>query len=209
MDSENPIGADDQQGRLEAYLAGFVDGEGTFSVGITRRPDLPFGYQLVPEFRVSQNAERSTVLEILRQRLGCGRIVQNDRHRPSDRTYVLVIRSRRDLVGRVIPFFEANPILSAKRHDVETFSEIVRSMERGEHLSHGGFRRLVHLAFTLNGRGRYRKWSLEDVLGDREPSETARRTPRKRGEDTVRAAWRHAEPGGNDLVAVRNDVTVT
>ena len=33
MGSENPIGADNQQERLDAYLAGFVDGEGTFVTG--------------------------------------------------------------------------------------------------------------------------------------------------------------------------------
>ena len=63
MSSDNPTGEpDNQQGRLDAYLSGFVDGEGTFSVTVTRRRDLSFGYQLVPEFRVSQNAERANVL---------------------------------------------------------------------------------------------------------------------------------------------------
>ena len=38
MDSDNPIGADNQQERLDAYLAGFVDGEGTFHVAIQRNP---------------------------------------------------------------------------------------------------------------------------------------------------------------------------
>ena len=36
------------------------------------------------------------------------------------------------------------------------------------------------------------------VLG-REPSETARQTGPQGPEDTVRAAWRHAESGRNDL----------
>ena len=53
--------------------------KGTFSVGVTRRPDLENGFQLVPEFRVSQNAERASVLSVFKDTLGCGAIRQNDR----------------------------------------------------------------------------------------------------------------------------------
>ncbi len=104
MDSENPVGADNQQGRLESYLSGFADGEGTFSVGVTRRPDLENGFQLVPEFRVSQNAERASVLSVFKDTLGCGAIRQNDRQRRADRTLVFVVRRRSDLKDRVNTF---------------------------------------------------------------------------------------------------------
>jgi hypothetical protein len=170
MGSDNLTGdADNQQGRLEAYLSGFVDGEGCFSVGVTRRPDLRFGWQLVPEFRVSQNAERATVLETLRDVLGCGRIMENDRNRTSDRAYVLVVRRRRDLVERVIPFFERNPLLSTKRFEFETFRRVVLAMTAGEHLDEKGFEELVAAAFSMNGGGRYRRTLRGDVIGHENP----------------------------------------
>ena len=164
MDSDNPPGEpDNQQGRLEAYLSGFVDGEGTFSVGVQRRSDLPFGYQLVPEFRVSQNAERVVVLQALQRVLGCGRIVDNDRHRAADQTKVLVVRQRADLQHRVIPFFRRNPLLSDKQGSFESFAAIVAAMAAGEHLRWDGFVRLIRLAFTMNGAGRYRRITLEEI----------------------------------------------
>jgi hypothetical protein len=169
MDSDNPVGADDQQGRLESYLSGFADGEGSFSVGVTRRLDLENGFQLVPEFRVSQNGERSTVLELYREVLGCGSIRQNDRNRQSDRTLVFVVRRRRDLTERVIPFFMRNPLLSEKRENFEKFSDIVFEMEVGAHHTRSGFERLVRLAFEMNGGGRYRRWSLEEIVGNQNP----------------------------------------
>ena len=170
MESDKPHGEpDNQQGRLEAYLSGFVDGEGSFSVGVTRRPDLEFGFQLVPEFRVSQNSERARVLEILRQELGCGRIVYNDRRRPSDRSMVLVVRRRSELLERVIPFFDRNPLLSDKQRSYVAFRTIVKAMAAGRHLTRTGFNELVRLAFTMNGEGRYRKWRLLDVIGDQNP----------------------------------------
>ncbi len=168
--SENPTGdPDNQQGRLDSYLSGFADGEGTFSVGVTRRPDLRFGFQLVPEFRVSQNSERATVLEVFRERLGCGRIVTNDRNRISDRALVLVVRKRRDLLERVIPFFVRNPILSEKRWSFEIFATIVSAMAAGQHQTRPGFEELVQLAFSMNGEGRYRRWRIEDVIGTQNP----------------------------------------
>ena len=60
MCSENPTGADNQQERLDAYLAGFVDGEGTFHVAVCRNASTTLGWQLVPEFHVSQNRGAAT-----------------------------------------------------------------------------------------------------------------------------------------------------
>ena len=166
MSSDNPTSdPDNQQGRLEAYLSGFADGEGTFSVGVSRRPDLRHGFQLVPEFRVSQNSERAGVLEVFQETLECGRIVENDRHRVNDLTLVYVVRKRRDLMEHVIPFFRRNPLLSSKQTSFEAFASIVSAMEAGRHHTSVGFTQLVRLAYTMNGGGRYRRWSLTEVIG--------------------------------------------
>jgi LAGLIDADG endonuclease len=154
--SENAIGAVDQQERLEAYIAGFVDGEGCFHVAIQRNLSTRVGWQLVPEFRVSQDVIRLGVLELIRTTLGCGHLREN--HRSSnDHTYVLVVRRREDLIDRVLPFFERNPLLSAKQREFRTFATIVRAMASGEHQSEQGFGRLAEMAQGMNGGGRYRR----------------------------------------------------
>jgi hypothetical protein len=140
MDSDNASGdAVNQQERLDAYIAGFVDGEGSFHVAIQKNPWTRAGWQLVPEFHVSQNPERRQVLDLIMHRLGCGRIREN--HRGSaDISLVYVVRNRENLLTRVIPFFEVNPLVSSKQRDLEVFAEIVRAMARGSHLSVDGFR---------------------------------------------------------------------
>src|SRR4051812_9876993 len=111
MDSKNPSSADNQQERLDAYIAGFVDGEGSFHVAICRNNGTRAGWQLVPEFHVSQNAERREVLDLIVRRFDCGHIREN--HRASrDTTLVYVVRKREHLLTRVIPFFEAQPLPS-------------------------------------------------------------------------------------------------
>ena len=70
---------------------------------------------------------------------------------------MFVVRRRRDLLETVIPFFEAQPLLSSKQRDFVAFAAIVRAMARGEHFDPLGFRRLFERAIAMNGGGRYRR----------------------------------------------------
>jgi LAGLIDADG endonuclease len=173
--SENVSGADNQQERLDSYISGFVDGEGCFAVAVNRNPSCRSGYQLVPEFHVSQNGDRAQVLDMIRQRFdGCGYIKSNGR---KDRALVYVVRRRDDLRQHVIPFFERSPLLSSKQEDFEKFAAIVRAMTFGHHRTSSGFARLLDEALSMNGGGRFRSVRWKEVISsDSESSETIRRT---------------------------------
>jgi hypothetical protein len=206
--SENATGAANQQERLEAYIAGFVDGEGCFHVAIQRNSSTRLGLQLVPEFRVSQDVARVELLKLIQVTLGCGALREN--HRSStDHTFVLVVRRRADLLECILPFFDRNPLLSVKQQEFLTFAAIVRAMECGEHLTVAGFERLSSMARRMNGEGKYRRKggtlevaSLSDsrILRDQMPGTHLQRQV---SEGMVRSAWRHAEPGRNVLVTDR------
>lgn len=102
------MGAGNQQGRPDKavchYLAGFVDGEGSFHVAAQRNPSTRRKWQVIPEFHVSQNGGNQHVLGLIRSVLGCGYLKANHRY-SRDRTYVLVVRDRADLTTKVVPFF--------------------------------------------------------------------------------------------------------
>jgi hypothetical protein len=170
-------GADNQQERLDSYISGYVDGEGCFAVAVNRNPTCRTGFQLVPEFHVSQNADRRQVLVLIRQRFGgSGYIKPNGR---KDRALVYVVRRRDDLLTHVIPFFERSPLLSSKQEDFEKFATIVRAMAENCHRTPGGFSRLLDQALSMNGDGRFRsvRWR-EAISSNPESSETVRRTRR-------------------------------
>jgi hypothetical protein len=168
-------GADNQQERLDGYISGYVDGEGCFAVSVNRNPTCRSGYQLVPEFHVSQNGDRSQVLGLIRERFGgCGYIKSNGR---KDRAVVYVVRRRQDLLLHVLPFFERSPLLSSKQEDFEKFAAIVRAMAGGVHRTPGGFSRLLDQALSMNGGGRFRSVRWTHVIGSNpESSETICRT---------------------------------
>jgi hypothetical protein len=137
-----------------------VDGEGSFHVAIQRNSCTRAKWQLVPEFHVSQNAERRQVLDLIAERLDCGRIREN--HRGSaDTCLVFVVRERKALLEKVIPFFEAQPLISTKHRDFVIFAEIVRAMAKGDHLNDCGFELLMRKALGMNGGGRYRRLNFE------------------------------------------------
>ena len=101
---------------------------------------------------------------------GCGRITSKG---PESTVMTCSVYRRRDLESAIVPFFERHSLVSRKREDFAKFAEIVRLMQTDAHRTPEGFRRIVELAFSMNQRGKQRRYRLEEVLA--EPSETARR----------------------------------
>ena len=189
MGSKNPSGADNQQERpgFEQWVVGFVDGEGCFSVPIFRNSTCRLGWQVQPEFTVVQGARSVHVLHELKEFFGCGRVGRNGRHdNHREDLFHFRIRSLGDHVGRVVPFFEANPLRTAKREDFEVFARVVGLMALRLHLTPDGLQRIAKLTESMNRKAPSRFL---------ESSEAIRQPPLSdgRGEDMVLAAWRHAE----------------
>ena len=176
MSSENLSGAVNQQERPDAeqWVVGFVDGEGCFSISVVRNPGCRFGWQVQHEFAVIQAASSRPALELLQEVFGCGHIIEQ--HRPRDHRQVLLrfsVKRRSELVERVVPFFEANPLRTAKRADFERFALVLRSMQEGAHLSEAGLRAIASITETMNRRQRSRY--LESSEAIRQPSRTTAR----------------------------------
>ena len=164
--SDNVSGADNQQERLDSYIAGYTDGEGTFSISVQRNATCSIGFQLVPEFQVTQNHDRDQVLRLIHKRFECGYIKRNSKR---DHALVFVVRERAALLERIIPFFERNPLLSAKHEDFLKFARIVRAMARGHHLTFAGFGELLDVALSMNGEGRSRKVRWKELVALQNP----------------------------------------
>ena len=70
---------------------------------------------------------------------------------------------------RVVPFFEANPLVTAKYDDFLRFTVIVRMMEQGTHLSVDGLSLIASITETMNRRQPSR--FLESSEAIRQPSQ--------------------------------------
>lgn len=134
---------------LKAYLSGYADGEGCFCVSFSRSKRHRFGWEIRPSFSVSQNDDRSQVLELFRSTFGCGTI-RPDR---SDRTLKYETRSVSDLATKVVPMFAQHPLRSSKQNDFLKFAQVVQLMHESKHLQPDGFARIVDLSIEINSSG--------------------------------------------------------
>ncbi len=149
---KTPVSQTRMQVDTKAYLTGYVDGEGCFCVTFNRSKRHAMGWDIRPSFSVSQNQDRAEILFMLQEILGCGSI-RPDR---SDRTLKYEVRSVPELIGKIIPHFEAYPLLSSKAREFEAFAEICRMMFRKDHLTPAGFDKIAELSAGLNASGKKR-----------------------------------------------------
>lgn len=165
------------------FLAGFIEGEGSFNVSLRRKVDYKTTWQVVMSFNVSQRDP--TLLYILKEKLDCGII----KIRKIDNLYSFDVTKPEDIVQKVIPFFQKYPVLSdSKRKNFSIFCEIANLMKMGEHKNLKGLRKILELRELINeGKGRTRKYGIKDIFPEQESSETTCRRPDvTSGHDIVR-----------------------
>lgn len=167
MLSDNVLGADNQQAAKKEitneYLSGFTDGEGCFYVGFGRREDLPLKWQIITDFHVSQNPGGKNVLEAFRKRLSCGYLKENHPKNPKDRSWVFIVKDRKELKEKVIPFFIKHPLHTSKQIDFEIFIQVLKIVEEKKHLHKEGFQKIVELVFATK-RLTNKRYSRQQLL---------------------------------------------
>lgn len=139
------------------YLAGFVDGEGSFNVSLQKRPDHAMKWRVILTFNVSQRD--ITVLLQLKKYLGCGRMFYR-----KDGVHYYLVQNPTSIKERVIPFFKRFPFLSAtKKKNFSIFVRIAELIFTEQHRTKEGLLKVIQLREMLNGgKGRKRKHTLLD-----------------------------------------------
>ncbi len=82
MPSKNATSTDNQQESLKiaCWIVGFTDGEGTFSVSRIKNSTTKSGYQIFPEFVITQGMKSAKALDEIKKFFGCGNIYINKRY---------------------------------------------------------------------------------------------------------------------------------
>jgi hypothetical protein len=117
------------------------------------------------EFSVTQAAPSRPALELLQQVFGCGHIIENRRHDNHHHDLLrFSVKRRRELVEVVVPFFEAYPLVTAKRADFEAFASVLHLMQAGAHLHEDGLRRIAAVTERMNRRARSRYLESSEAI---------------------------------------------
>lgn len=147
---------------IAAYITGFVDGEGCFSISFNQRFQLKTKVEVRPSFCIAQNERSLQVLQEIQKYFACGHI----RFSASDRTYKYEVRNVSDLNQKIIPHFRNYPLLTNKYKDFILFSTICRMIEKKEHLDPNGLQTIIKSAYRMNSAGarRYKQADLLRIL---------------------------------------------
>ena len=165
MDAEN------RQERLKIafWIVGFVDGEGTFSVSVFKNNTTKTGWQVFPEFVVTQGERSLEALHLIKEFFQVGSIYVNRRHdNHRENLYRYCVRAISELDNVIIPFFDEYTLKSDKLFDFEKFKNCVRLIKSKSHLTVSGLKEIRSIAKTMNN-GRIKN-SLESSEAIRQAS---------------------------------------
>ena len=140
------------------YVIGFIDGEASFSVSIGKHKTLKSGFEVRPEFEIEVRADDQPILERILITIGCGRIYDLSYDRYGWYPHVKYkINNRKDLIEILFPFLDKYPLQAKKAEVYKIFKKIVLMMDKKEHLTDSGLKKIIQLRNEIRKRGKKAK----------------------------------------------------
>lgn len=135
------------------YIAGFIDGEGSFVFFLSPRKDLRLGFEVNLDFQIELRIDDREILERIKETLGCGHI--NELHYARYERWQPHVKYRigkiDDLQNKLIPFLRLYPLQAKKRKNFEIFAEAVEVKWSKGHRTADGMKRLTELRSQIAG----------------------------------------------------------
>ena len=151
------------ESKKDAWLTGFVDGEGCFSISFSLRSKMKHGFEIRPSFSCAQRKDKDSlnkiVLDEIQNLFQAGFI----RFSKKDQMWKYEVRQINDICEKIIPYFETNILRTSKKLDFEKFKKICLIIKSNHHLSVSGAKQIINLAFAMNASGK-RKYKKEFLL---------------------------------------------
>ncbi len=127
-----------------AYIAGFLDGDGSIFFQIVRRKDYKYGYQIRSSIAFYQKRNNAKILQWLKKKLNCGYI----RHRKTGISDYTIVKP--DDVRRILIMVQPYVILKTEHvkiglmiikrlnqvADVDYFYHLCQLVDRFRHLNY-------------------------------------------------------------------------
>jgi hypothetical protein len=107
-------------------------------------------YQISVVFSISQHVRDIYLFEIIKNYLDCGVIEQAATRLDS---MTIVVYNFNDILNKILPFFDNNPLLSMKRLDYLDFCKVAYMIKDKKHLTEEGINNIKKIISNMN-RGR-------------------------------------------------------
>ena len=123
MPSKNSSSRGNQQERLKiiGWIVGFVDGEGCFTISLHKNPTTSSGWQIMPEFIVTQGEKSKQALKVMRNFFGCGSLLLIEGMITIKKIFIVIVFDPKRIKEIIIPFFKQYPLKTSKRMILRNF----------------------------------------------------------------------------------------
>ena len=109
--------------KKDAWLTGFIDGEGCFSISFSLRSKMKHGFEIRPSFSCAQRKDKDglnkMVLNEIQNLFQAGFI----RFSKKDQMWKYEVRQINDICEKIIPYFKTNILRTSKKLDFEKFKK--------------------------------------------------------------------------------------
>jgi len=138
-----------------SWLAGFIDGEGSFKVALKKKRTAPPGFEVNPCIDLVQSATKKQEMEELAAELGKPLFIEviNGTHMVPHSHAVCRLTIHRfadvfTITQKILPY------LRIKKQEGETFLAILKMIQQGKHLTTEGILEIARLREKLTNRKR-------------------------------------------------------
>jgi len=142
-------GSSPRAGADPNWLAGFVTAEGCFFVGISKNKFTKTGCSVELRFSISQHSKDTILINSLTNFFKCGKIMIMGKKSMVE----FRVCSFKDIIEKVIPFFDQYSLYGAKSLDYVDFCKIASMMKSKTHLTVSGLEQIRKIKSNMN-RGR-------------------------------------------------------
>ena len=111
--------------------------------------------QVILTFSIAQHSRDSSLLNIIKDYLGCG-VIEKVSTRPNVANFFIYKYS--DLLEKIIPFFDKNPLLGIKLLDYQDFCKVALLMKKKAHLTEQGINEIRKIKRLRRGMNTGRKF---------------------------------------------------
>ena len=137
------------------YVAGFIDGEGSFSISIGKNSEYRRGVQVRAEFEIELRADDNEIPERVLITIGCGKIYDCSYDRYGWYPHVKYkITGADDMNDYLFPFLDKYNLQAKKGEVYKLFKQIVLMYRKKEHLTDSGYAKIVKLRDKMRTMGK-------------------------------------------------------
>jgi hypothetical protein len=125
-------------------------------IRIGKNSKLQAGWVVSPEFAIHLHGKDIKLLSLIQSHFGSGTI----RITKSDGSILFSVRSLADITNKIIPHFDKYPLITQKRADFLLLKSVVELINRKEHLTEDGLRKIIGIKASIN-RGLSEKLKID------------------------------------------------